>query len=301
MALLGRLTGPKMLRDPRKLAEAVGGKVVVITGASTGLGAALAKHCGAAGAIVVICARSTDLLNAVAEEIRADGGRVHAYTVDLADDSQVMNFAAGVLRDHGRVDVLVHNAGKSLNRPVSQSYRRPKDLFATNSVNYLGPVRLTMAWLPYMRARGSGHIVNISSGGVMFFPAPRWSFYLASKAAFDWWLRAVAYEIKVDGVDTTHYYLGSVRTRMSASNDLLHRTPSQSADEAAWGVARAMVYRPRSMAWRPIYVVNVLTTALRGPVGRWCETSVVRMPESDLSASRALPEEDFVFGDPNAL
>ncbi|EUA68979.1 short chain dehydrogenase family protein [Mycobacterium xenopi 4042] len=106
------------------------------------------------------------------------GGRRPAfpYSVDMADSEQVRDFATSILRDHGQVDVLIHNAGKSLNRSVHLSYRRPKDLFATTGVNYLGPARLTLLLLPYMRARRSGHIINIATAGLLLFPAPRWGF-----------------------------------------------------------------------------------------------------------------------------
>ncbi|HEX4904764.1 MAG TPA: SDR family NAD(P)-dependent oxidoreductase [Acidimicrobiales bacterium] len=301
MHLAGRFTSTRTLRRPDLLARAVRGKVVVITGASSGVGAALAAQCADAGAQVVICARSADLLEEVAVGIRARGGLVDTHRVDLGDDEQVRAFAAAVLRDHGRVDVLVHNAGKSLNRSVERSARRPKDLNATLAANYVGPVRLTMALLPYMRARGEGHIVNVSTLGMLMPATPRWSLYLASKAAFDWWLRCVASEIEVDGVRVTTHYLGSARTKMSASDNLLTRLPSQSADDAARGVAHSIVHRPRIGAWRPLFVVGALSTLLRGPMDRLTARAYRRIPEPRLNASRALPQEELVYGDPDAL
>lgn len=294
----GRITSPKMLRNHDQLTEAVRGKVVVITGASTGLGAAVARHCGRAGAIVVMCARSTDALDRVARTIQADGGLAFPYSVDMADSEQVRDFATSILRDHGQVDVLIHNAGKSLNRSVHLSYRRPKDLFATTGVNYLGPARLTLLLLPYMRARRSGHIINIATAGLLLFPAPRWGFYLASKAAFDWWLRAVASEVRRDGIATTHYYLGSVRTKMSAPDQLLKLLPNQSAEDAAWGVARAIVKRPRAVAWRPLFGVHALTVALRGPLEVVCGLALKYTHDTAASTSRALPQENWAYGDP---
>lgn len=301
MHLAGRFTSTRTLRRPDLLARAVRGRVVVITGASSGVGAALAGLCADAGAQVVICARSADLLEEVASEIRSRGGLVDAHCVDLGDDDQVRAFAAAVLRDHGRVDVLVHNAGKSLNRSVALSGVRPKDLHATLAANYIGPVRLTMALLPYMRARGEGHIVNVSTAGMLMPAVPRWSLYLASKAAFDWWLRCIACEIADDGIDVTSHYLGSARTKMSASDNVLTRLPSQSAEDAARGVAHSIAHRPRVGAWRPLFAVAGMSALLRGPADRLAARAYRRIPEPRLSASRALPQEDLVFGDPAEL
>ncbi|WP_096502995.1 SDR family NAD(P)-dependent oxidoreductase [Mycobacteroides stephanolepidis] len=301
MRFLGRITSPKMLRSPALLEQTLRGQVVVITGASSGLGASLASHCAAAGAYVVICARSTQLLEQVAEKIRRTGGHVDIHTMDLADDAQIMSFASKVLAKYGRVDVLVHNAGKSLNRAIHLSYRRPKDLHASIAANYIGPVRLTMALLPYMRARGSGHIVNISTSGVLGPPNPKWGFYLASKIALDWFLRAAAPEATQDGVVITQYYLGSVRTKMSAPGNVQRRFPSQSADEAAWGVAHALVHRPRAHAWRPMYAINVVAVAFRFPIEKALRRSVRAIPETRASLERAVPQEEFVSGDPKSL
>jgi NAD(P)-dependent dehydrogenase (short-subunit alcohol dehydrogenase family) len=301
--LLGRLTSPPTLRNTTagrgRLAGAVCGKVVVVTGASYGLGAAIARQVGDAGAIVVICARSTEQLTEVAQSIRARGGRAHAYPVDLADERAVREFAAQVLREHGHVDVLVHNAGKSMNRALHLSYRRPRDLNAIAGVNYLGPVRLTMALLPYMRERRAGHIINISTAGVLAFPFPRWGFYLSSKKAFEWWLRSVAPEIRPDGVVCTQYYLGHVYTRMSAPDRLLRRVPGQTPEAAARGVARAMVRRPRAAAYWPLYLAHPLLEALRFPLER-LSAPYARIAETRESLMAAVPQTGLVLDEPAA-
>ena len=298
--LLGRLSSPRMLHDKRALRRAVQGRTVVITGASSGLGLATARHCGRAGATVVICARSTDKLEEVAERIRQEGGSAYAYTCDLADPDSVRDFATYLLREHGHVDVLVHNAGKSLNRPIDLSYRRPKDLEATAGVNYLGPVRLTLMLLPYMRARGEGHIVNISTAGLLMYPGAGWGFYLGSKAAFEWWLRAVALEARADGVTVTQHYLGAVRTKMSAPKSWLHSAPSQSADEAAWGVARSIAKRPRYSANWAFYLISAGAGLVRVPVdiAIGLQRKLAPPKANEYSTGRARPQEEFVMGDP---
>jgi NAD(P)-dependent dehydrogenase (short-subunit alcohol dehydrogenase family) len=153
--------------------------------------------------------------------------------------------AERVLEDHGHVDVLVNNAGKSIRRSIELSYERFHDFQRTIDVNYLGPVRLLLAFLPSMRARGEGHIVNVSTLGVRVPPAPRWAAYQASKAAFDVFFRTVAVEAAADGVTTTSIYMGLVRTRMSAPTPVFRYVPGMSAEQAAELVCKAIVDRPK--------------------------------------------------------
>ncbi|HZZ51861.1 MAG TPA: SDR family NAD(P)-dependent oxidoreductase [Pseudonocardia sp.] len=299
-SLLGRLSAPPMLRDQSRLAAEIRGKVVLVTGASYGLGAAIARMCGDAGAVVVMCARSATELSSVAGSIRAKGGIAHAYPTDLADERAVRELAARVLREHGHVDVLLHNAGKSMNRAIHLSYRRPKDLDSMAGVNYLGPVRLTLALLPYMRERRSGHIINISTAGVLAFPAPRWGFYLSTKKAFEWWLRSLAPEIRSDGIACTQYYLGHVYTRMSAPDRMLRRVPGQAPDDAALGVGMAMVRRPRSVAFRPLYLIYPLLEMARWPV-ELLSAPYSRIAETTESMQRAVPQVSLVLDEPGQV
>ena len=126
--------------------------------------------------------------------------------------------AAEVLDEHGRVDVVVSNAGKSIRRSIELSYERFHDFQRTININYLGPVRLVLALLPSMRERGEGHIVNVSTMGVRIPPTPRWAAYLSSKAAFDVWLRCLAPEMRRDGVDL-HLGLPGTRSHPDERSD----------------------------------------------------------------------------------
>ncbi len=260
------LIGPRGLRDVARLRRDVGGKVVVITGASYGVGEATAELCGRAGAKVVLAARSRERLEEVKDRIVADGGAAYAYQLDLTDEQSIAEFAEAVQYDLGPVDYLIHNAGKSLRRSIHLSCDRPKDVTATSGANYVGPMRLTLALLPAMRARGSGHIVNVSTVGIMFPVMPKWGFYLSSKAAFDWWLRAVGMEARADGVTLTTFYAGLMHTRMSAPSRWMRVLPGQTPDDAARVIARAMVRKPRTIT--PIYghPSAVLVPILRIPL-----------------------------------
>jgi NAD(P)-dependent dehydrogenase (short-subunit alcohol dehydrogenase family) len=253
--------------DDARLRQAVAGKTVLVTGASSGIGAATARRVGAAGAVVLLVARRAELLDQLREEIQARGGRAHVHPCDLTDPDAVDELVAKVLAEHGSVDVLVSNAGRSIHRWLEQSYERFHDFERTARTNYLGPARLATGVLRSMREQGSGHHVSVSTAGV-YFGAPGWTAYVASKTAFDTWLRGIAPEAAADGVTTSTLYFALVRTPMVGRSTAFDRTPSMSADEAADAVCRAIVERPRTIApwwWRP---VNALQLLLDTPVQR---------------------------------
>jgi NAD(P)-dependent dehydrogenase (short-subunit alcohol dehydrogenase family) len=250
----------------RALRDAVADKVVLVTGASYGIGEATARRLGAAGATVLLVARSRERLERVAADIAERGGTAYVHPTDLADPDAVAALAATVLERHGHVDVLVNNAGKSIRRSIELSYDRFHDFQRTIDVNYLGPVRLLLALLPVMRERGSGHIVNISTVGTRLPPAPRWAAYQASKTAFDVWFRSVALEARPDGVTTTSIYMALVHTRMSAPTPIFRYLPGLQPDEAAELVARAIVDRPKTIAPWWLAPAEFAMHAARGPL-----------------------------------
>ena len=262
-----KIANPPRVSDPDRLRAVVSGKTVLVTGASYGLGEATARKLGAAGATVLLVARSADRLAALAASINAGGGRAAAYPAALSDETAVAALAERLTENHGPMDVVVSNAGKSIRRSLHLQYDRPQDFECTIGVNYLGPVRLLLGLLPAMRRRGSGHIVSISTIGVLTTPGPRWGAYLASKSAFDVWLRSVAPELRADGVHVTSVYMTLVHTPMSEPTPILRRMPGLSAEQAADIVAKAIIDRPgRVQPWwvRPIEISSML---LPGPLG----------------------------------
>lgn len=241
---LGRFVNPHANVSQRRLREAVSGKVVLVTGASYGIGEATARRLGGAGATVLAVARSEDRLIDICADISRRGGRGYPYPTDLSDPEAVDALARRVLERHGHVDVIVNNAGKSIRRSLELSYHRFRDFERTIDLNYLGPVKLLLALLPSMRERRAGHIVNVSTLGVRMPPAPRWGAYQASKAAFDIFLRTLAVEAAPDGVTTTSIYMPLVRTRMSAPTPEFRYVPGLKPEEAAALVCKAIVERP---------------------------------------------------------
>lgn len=243
--VVNMLVSPPRVADQGRLRSAVSGKSVLVTGASYGLGEATACKLAAAGATVLLVARSADKLGEVAASISAAGGHAIAYPADLTDEARITALTNQVTEKHGPLDIVVSNAAKSIRRSLRLQYNRPHDFQRTIETNYLGPIRLLLGLLPAMQERGSGHIVNVSSIGVRMLPTPRWGTYLASKGAFDMWLRSVAPELHDDGVDITSVYMGLIHTRMSAPTPSLRRIPGMQPDEAADVVAKAIIERPR--------------------------------------------------------
>jgi NAD(P)-dependent dehydrogenase (short-subunit alcohol dehydrogenase family) len=240
----------RLLRGLRRdtLERAVAGRVVMVTGASSGIGRASAVRLAAAGATVLLVARGRDALDEVRAEIAAAGGDAHVHPCDLSDLDAVGRLATEVLERHGRVDVLVNNAGRSIRRSIADSTDRMHDFERTMQLNYFGAVRLILALLPGMRVRGDGHIVNISTAGVQF-GAPRYSAYIASKAALDAFSRCIAAEVHGDGVRITTVHMWLVRTPMiEPAGGVYDGMPGLSPEQAAELVADAIVHRPRRVA-----------------------------------------------------
>jgi NAD(P)-dependent dehydrogenase (short-subunit alcohol dehydrogenase family) len=267
-AATDRLANPARISDPDKLRGAVSGKTVMVTGASYGIGEATARNLAGAGATVLVVARSAERLDDLAAAINAGGGRAVAYPTDLTDEAAVSALTKQVTQDHGPLDIVVSNAGKSLRRSLHHQYDRPHDFQRTIDINYLGPIWLLLGLLPAMRERGGGHIVNVSSVGVRVVPGPQWGVYQASKGAFDQWLRSVAPELHADGVDVTSVYFALVRTRMIAPTPILGRLPGMSPDGAADAIAKAVIERPRTIEPPWVWPAEVASVLLAGPADR---------------------------------
>lgn len=220
------------------------GRIVVITGASSGIGRAAARAAAAKGATVLLLARRADALEDTAARIRADGGAAHAYPCDVTDPDSVHASVSALLADHGHVDMLVNNAGRSIRRGVYASVDRFHDYERTMAVNYFGAVRMVLALLPGMRERGFGHVVNISSAGVQG-RTPRFSAYVASKSALDGFTDTVASETLADGITFTTVHMPLVRTPMIVPSGQANPGRAISPEHAAAMVVRALVERPK--------------------------------------------------------
>ena len=223
----------------RTLKEALEGKHVMITGASSGIGRSTALKVAAAGGVPLLVARNVEKLEEARAEIVAAGGTAYVYAADISDMESVERLIERVLADHRNVDMLVNNAGRSIRRSIALSYDRFHDFERTMQLNYFGAVKLIIGLLPHMRERGSGHIVNISSIGVQTNP-PRFSAYVASKAALDAFTRVVASEVIGDGVTFTTIHMPLVRTPMIAPTKMYDAFPAITPEEAATMICEAL-------------------------------------------------------------
>lgn len=220
------------------------GRTVAVTGASSGIGRSVALAVAAKGAVPLLLARRVEELEKVKEQIESAGGTAAVYAVDLTSADSVAACVKQMLADHGGVDMLVNNAGRSIRRSVQRSYDRFHDFERTMALNYFGPVRLVLALLPTMTERRFGHVVNVSSIGVQTGP-PRFSAYVASKAALDAFSRVVSSELIGDGVTFTTVHMPLVRTPMIAPTRIYDAFPTLTPDQAAAMIVRALEQQPK--------------------------------------------------------
>jgi len=224
-------------------------KTVVVTGGSSGIGKATAIKLAGAGAKVILVARGEEKLLETKTEIEASGGRCWMYTADVSDMASCDALVARVLKEHGACDFLVNNAGRSIRRGVLNSFDRFHDFERTMQLNYFGALRLIMGFLPKMIEQKHGHIINISSIGVLS-NAPRFSAYVASKSALDSFAACAASEFLDKGVNFTTINMPLVRTPMIAPTKMYENVPTLSPEQAADLVVEAIVYKPTRIATR---------------------------------------------------
>jgi NAD(P)-dependent dehydrogenase (short-subunit alcohol dehydrogenase family) len=222
-------------------------KVVLITGGSSGIGKAAAFKLAEAGAKVLIAARDPLKLEATRQEAAARGLCVVTCAADITDPDQSAGLAKWVLDEHGGADILINNAGRSIRRGIAESVERMHDFERTMQLNYFAAVRLTLALLPKMTEKGAGHVINISSIGVLT-SAPRFSAYVASKAALEAWTRCAAAEYYERGVHFTAVNFPLVRTPMIAPTKIYDQAQVLTPEQAAGMIAEAIVNRPTRVA-----------------------------------------------------
>jgi NAD(P)-dependent dehydrogenase (short-subunit alcohol dehydrogenase family) len=276
------------LHVDRSLRGTAGGKVVLVTGGSSGIGLAAAKKFAEAGAITIICARDEAKLAEAKKEILEFAGKdaqVETYSADISDEQSCGELVKWLTETHGGVDFLINNAGRSIRRAIESSYDRFHDFERTMQLNYFGCLRVTMGLLPGMVAKRKGHVVNISSIGVLT-NAPRFSAYVASKAALDAWTRCAASEYADVGVTFTTINMPLVRTPMIAPTKIYNNVPTLSPEEAADMIAQACVYKPVRIATR------------LGVFGQVVHTLMPRVAQIIMNTSfRMFPDSDAAKGD----
>ncbi len=239
---------PDLFKD-RSLSGQVKGKKVMVTGASSGIGKAVALRLAKAGAEVICVARTAEKLEETRLEIEELKGISHIYTADVSDMVQCDDLVKRVIEDLGGVDILINNAGRSIRRSIVLSFDRFHDFERTMQLNYFGSLRLIMGFLPTMLEKGQGQVINISSIGVLS-NAPRFSAYVSSKAALDAFSRCAAAELSDSNVSFSTINMPLVRTPMIAPTKIYQNVPTISPEEASEYIEKAIIYKPQRIATR---------------------------------------------------
>lgn len=248
------------------------GKRIVLTGASSGIGEAAAEQFAREGATVVVVARRQELLDALAARITAAGGEATAIACDVSDMDAVDALVADVEKRLGGVDILINNAGRSIRRPLAESLERWHDVERTMVLNYYAPLRLIRGLAPGMIERGDGHIINVSTWGVLSEASPLFSVYNASKAALSTVSRVVETEWGERGVHSTTLYYPLVATPMIAPTKAYEGMPALTPEEAGEWMITAARTRPVRIAPRMAIAAKALDTF--GP--RWVNAMLQR-------------------------
>jgi len=284
---------PALFRE-RSLAHSVRGRRILITGASSGIGLETALKVGEAGGEVILVSRTRENLDEVAGQVRERGGTAHVHPADLSDIDDLDRMAQEVISEHGGIDVLINNAGRSIRRSVARSYDRFHDYERTMQLNYFGALKLILAFLPGMRERKDGHVVNISSIGVQT-NTPRFSAYVASKAALDAFSRCVAPECVADNIKFSTVYMPLVRTPMIEPTDMYKAFPTLSPDEAALMICDTLIDKPKRKASRLGTFGEVLYSVSPKTVDAVLNTAYNLFPDS--KASKGQKDEAEAGGD----
>ncbi|MBA2342112.1 MAG: SDR family oxidoreductase [Thermoleophilaceae bacterium] len=281
---------PDLFRE-RSLTRSIKDKRILVTGASSGIGLELANKIGDAGGEVILVSRTREKLEEVAREVEQRGGTAHVHPCDLSDLDDIDRLTHEVIDEHGGVDILVNNAGRSIRRSVEASYDRFHDFERTMHLNYFGSLKLILAFLPGMRERKSGHIINVSSIGVQT-NTPRFSSYVASKSALDAFSRCIAPEIVADKCHITTVYMPLVRTPMIAPTDMYKAFPTLTPEEAAEMLCDAMIDKPKRMASKLGTFGEVLYAISPATVDIVLHQAYDLFPDSTTARRRKLDDEE---------
>ncbi len=276
-------------RKAGKLTKAVRNKIIVVTGATAGIGEDCAIKLAAAGGIVILAARTPEKLDATMAKIKDSGGRAYAYSCDISDMADCDRFVKKVLDEHGHVDILINNAGRSIRRSIKYSFDRFHDFERTMQLNYFGALRLIMGFSPAMLERKTGQIINISSIGVLTNP-PRFSAYVASKAALDAFSLCAASEFADSNVHFSTIYMPLVKTAMTAPTKLYNAFPMLTPDEASELVMKAVKDRPTRVATN-LGIAGAVSHALTPHISQFVLNQAYHLfPDS--AAARGLSEAE---------
>lgn len=263
--ILERLLFPSVKVKQQDLHEAIKGKIVLITGASYGIGECVAAGLAKAGVTLILVARTAEKLLVLKQELEQWGAIVHTFFADLRKEED-LNALFDYMSLHSltEVDILISNAGKSIHRFIYDSLDRFHDFKRTMALNYEAPVQMMLKLIPALE-RQQGQIINISAINVLLAPAPGWAAYQASKTAFDQWFRCVSPELKARGIACSSVYFPLVRTRMMAPTAAYKEMPAMQPEQAAQIIFRAIIRRSRRYSPWWVFPAELFSVLFRRP------------------------------------
>jgi len=250
--LVEHLLFPPTFLNSQKLRQALDGKTVLITGASSGIGEQLTYVLADCRVHLILVARRGDKLLAIKKELDTSAAKISLFPADLRQELELEGLLSFLDQLPDGLDLVVSNAGHSIRRPIYDSLDRNHDFIRTMAINYFAPVRLLMSTLPLLEKK-QGHIINISTVNALLLPFPHWAAYQASKAAFDTWFRSAQPEMNNRGISTTSIYFPLVRTPMIEPTAAYRSTPAMSPEHAARIIGKA-IYSKRTL-YKPWWLI----------------------------------------------
>ncbi|SHG74331.1 SDR family NAD(P)-dependent oxidoreductase [Ornithinibacillus halophilus] len=233
---------PPTYLNRKKLRSHVNRKTILITGASSGIGEALTYQLANYSCHLIIVARREEKLKKIKENLNKFPATVNIYKADLRNEHEMEGLLSLLHALPNGLDIIVSNAGKSINRSIYDSLDRYHDFTRTMNINYFAPVNILLSTIPLLK-KNNGQIINISTINALLAPVPYFAAYQASKSAFDVWLRSVSSELTTEGIATTSIYLPLVRTPMIQPTIAYRSMPAMSPENVATIICKSMYTR----------------------------------------------------------
>jgi short-subunit dehydrogenase len=237
-----------------KLRNSLKGKTILITGASSGIGEQVAYLLGDTNSHLILVARREDKLQQIKHDIeKKSTASVSVIRADLRNKEDLETLLNFLHQLPDGLDIVISNAGHSIQRPILHSLDRFHDVTRTMNINFFAPVQLLLSVIPLLHKK-QGQIINVSTINALLIPFPFWAAYQASKSAFDTWFRSAAPELNAIGITTTTIYLPLVKTPMSLPTAAYQHAPAMSAQHAAKLIGKAILLKKRNI--RPWWLIN---------------------------------------------
>jgi short-subunit dehydrogenase len=254
-SLIEQFLFPAKKINVKSLAEAITGKTILITGATAGIGEALALLLSDYNTTLILTGRNEEKLKLMQEELKSKPCTVLSFTADLREEIQIETLLQQLNNKNIEVDIFINNAGKSIYRGLAETLNRYHDIKRSAATNFTGPIQLLLGLLPSILKK-EGQIINVSTLTVLLPHTHGWSAYYASKAAFDDWLKCMEPELKANKVSVSSIYLPLVRTGMSMINKNNHKKAAMTKKKAVSILVNYLIARKRK--YRPWWIGFVL-------------------------------------------